>query len=152
MPTASPHARLLALAHVVYGSLSAALALLTAAVGLLALFFGQFLLACLATLVGTSLAEQLAGADSSLVRLVIALWRFGPVVLTIVSLVAALAIALVFVSPFFLTAYAIRRGRSWGTLWAIVAIILSITVFPFGTILALFTGWYLLSGKLTARG
>jgi len=129
------HTRYLAAAHRIYGGCSALLIigpfLFTLAVALvMQIAFPVYL---------ERLARRTIGIKLSLVE-------YSEVTVFILSLVFVLLANLALTVPFFAVARGLSRRREWPKIVALLTVLLSILVFPFGTALSVYTLWYFFAG------
>lgn len=129
------HTRYLATAHRIYGGCSAVL------------IIGPFLFA-----LGASLFLRVAW-PLYLERLIhktlgvkLSLVQYDELVSIVLSLLFIVLVNLACTVPFFAVAHGLRRQRGWTKLVAVVTVLLSILVFPFGTALSVYTMWYFFAG------
>ncbi len=74
-----------------------------------------------------------------LTAIIIFIWRCGPIITGLVSILVTLVVGVAVTSPFFATGYALVKNKPWLTPVSLVAVILSVPLFPFGTLLAAWT-------------
>jgi hypothetical protein len=141
-PAAAPtdHTRYLAMAHRIYGFFSAFVA------------GGTFLIALItAVLFQPTWLRFLDWVGATFFGMNAHTFRYGGLLVSFVSLLFVLLINLIFTVPFFAVARGLKRNKDWTKLAAAIAVLLSITAFPFGTALSVYTLWYFFAGPGKAR-
>ncbi|MEW6209204.1 MAG: hypothetical protein AB1631_12610 [Acidobacteriota bacterium] len=129
------HAGYLATAHRIYGCISLFLVFGAMLGEIIFLIFFRY-----------TLQRFLEDELKWLFDIEVSLTQMGPLIFGLMIIFITAMLGVIFTLPFFATARAIRRNRPWLKLTGVVAVLLSIMVFPFGTALSFYTLWYIFAG------
>lgn len=135
----------LALCHLIYGAVGLSLILLAGLTSFLALLISRTTLTAIVITFLRPIALKTLGYQEgdAFIEWLLLLLRFSPILFGCLTIVTSLIVGLITSLPFLTTSYGLYKRKEWIFVPATIVIILAIPVFPFGTLLSLYTAYYL---------